>query len=133
MEDHSLDQSFPEEVSLLVFLEEQLIFSSDGKWLYPLFDFEDFLKTHAFDLNDIFLKDKVIGKASALLIIRMGIKKVHGDIMSELAMDVLDQNDIHYSYTTCVPKISCKTEELLHLVNDPEIAYQILCKRAKRC
>lgn len=128
-----MEQSYPVAVSLMVFHDNELIFTSNGKWLYPLFDFEDFLKTHAFDVNRIYLNDKVIGKAAAMLIVRMGIQKVHGELMSEFGMKVFENFSIHYSFTTLVPRISCKTEELLLNIDEPEAAYLILCKRADRC
>ncbi len=120
-------------VSLLVLIEDQIIFQSNGKWLYPLFDLEDYHKTHPFDMGRASVVDKVVGKAAALLLLRLGVGHVHGEIMSDLAIEVFEKAGIPYSYTQRVPRIDCQTEEILITINDPETAYQVLCQRAKRC
>ena len=123
----------PENLSLQVYLGDQIIFQSSGGWLYPLFDFEDYLKRHPFDTSKVFVRDKVIGKAAALMLVRLGVGSVEGLIMSELAKDVFSSFKVPHTCITLVPRIDCKTESLLQDVVDIEEAYQILCKRAKRC
>jgi len=54
----------PEGISLQVFNGENLIFESSGKWLHPLFDFEEFLKTYEGPRNDLRSHDSAIGKAA---------------------------------------------------------------------
>ena len=128
-----MDHNTIENLSLKVFLKDQLVFSSDGKWLYPLFDFEDYLRKNDFNVNELFVNDKVIGKAAGLLMARLGIRKLHGELMSNLAIDLCKKLEINYGFTNKIPRIQCKTEELLLGGDDPEFAYQILCKRANRC
>jgi hypothetical protein len=119
--------------SMQVRLNDEVLYSSDGKWLYPLFDLEDYLKNHPDLLRKATIWDKVIGKAAALLILRMGGNRVHGVVMSELAADTLENAGVAYSFDTLVPQIDCQTEDLLKDVVDPDEAYLMLCKRAKRC
>lgn len=125
--------ALPDNVSLQVFLDEQVIFQSSGTWLYPLFDFEDFLQDHPLETARIFIRDKVVGKAAALMMLHMAIGRVHGGLMSELAVEFFSRNHIPYSYDKLVPRIDCKTEAILLEIDDPSEAYRILCKRANRC
>lgn len=119
--------------SLQVRLGDEVLFSSSGKWLYPLFDLEDYLKEHPGLLKQATVWDKVIGKAAALLILRMGGSRVHGALMSELAADALEKAGVAHSFDLLVHRIDCQTEELLADIMDLDEAYQILCKRAGRC
>ena len=111
----------------------KVIFKSDSKWLIPWFEFEDYLKLHSVDTSTSEVFDKIVGKAAALLMIRCGVGSIRAGILSELARDVLDQASIPYTFDTMVKRIDCQTEEILKEINDPDEAYQILCKRAKRC
>ena len=128
-----MDSKTREKPSLQVIFNGNIVFTSFGKWLYPLFDLEDYLKTHPLDMSGAEIRDKVIGKAAALLILRLGVGRVYGETISVLGMGVFDSAGLPYSYGQKVPRIACKTEELLADVDDLEEAYQILCKRAGRC
>ena len=127
-----MKRKIPEGLSLQVYVNGQLYFTSAGKWLYPLFDLEVFMKNHPVDFSQANVVDKVIGKAAALFLVHLGAGRVHGELMSALAIDTLNNFHIPYTFNTKVPRIDCKTEELLLSINNPEIAYQLISKRAKR-
>ncbi len=101
--------------SMQVLLDDQVLFSSTGKWLYPLFDLEDYLQEHPGLLKNATVWDKVIGKAAALLILRMGGSRIHGVLMSELAAKLLEKQVSPTRLTpwclklTAKPKSSSKT------------------------
>ncbi len=118
------------EHTLEVFTGETLVFFSNGKWLYPLFELEDFLATGRYEPATLTVSDKIIGKAAALLVIRLGIRDVRAGIMSKLGMAVLKTHGIHYEYSSLVERIDCETEEILANECDPEKAYIMLKKRA---
>ncbi len=118
--------------TLEVMYKSQVIFTSTGKWLYPLFDLEQFLKKENYPGESLVIQDKIVGKASALLIHYLGCKKVKAGIISEPAQKVFEENGIEYSFTKQVPLISCKTEILLKDINDKDTAYKILKERAER-
>jgi hypothetical protein len=122
-----LDNNNP---SLKIVLDDKVIFESNGKWLYPLFDLEDYLRDHKIDISQACLSDKVIGKAAAILIIRLGAGRVHGSLISDLAVNEFTKANIPHSYNQLVNRISCKTEEILASVTDPEEGYRILRKHA---
>jgi len=64
--------------------------------------------------------DKVVGKAAAGLMVRGGVKEVYGDVMSRLALPLLDDAGITYSYGELTDKIiiadgdtRCPLEEIV--------------------
>ena len=118
--------------TLTVLHEGTPIFTSRGKWLHPLFELEDYLADHAFQPDHLILQDKIIGKAAALLILRLGFRTVHAGILSRLGESVLQRYGIAYTYELLVDRIHCQTEELLATVEDPEEAYQLVKVRAGR-
>ncbi|MBD3289759.1 hypothetical protein GF337_13210, partial [candidate division KSB1 bacterium] len=53
--------------ALEVYFENRLIFQSDKKWLYPLFDFENFLiENNSYSPSELMVYDKIVGRAAAL-------------------------------------------------------------------
>ena len=120
------------ETTLTVFRNGTPIFTSYGKWLHPLFELEAYLADHAFEPDQLILQDKIIGKAAALLIHRLGFRTVKAGILSRLGEAVLQRYEIAYSYEQLVDRIHCQTEELLSTVEDPEEAYQLVKVRAGR-
>ncbi len=97
-----------------------------------MFELEEYLKQNPIDMGKVEVRDKVIGKAAAMLIARMGAGSVHGEIMSELGRDALQQADIPHTYGQLVARIDCQTEELLLKINDLERAHELLMERAGR-
>ena len=120
------------EPTLTVFRNSTPIFTSYGKWLHPLFELEAYLADHAFEPAQLLLQDKIIGKAAALLIHRMGFHTVKAGVLSRLGEAVLHRHGIAYTYEQMVERIHCQTEELLATVEDPEAAYQLVKSRAGR-
>jgi Domain of unknown function (DUF1893) len=107
-------------------------FKSSGKWLYPLFELEDFFASEGVPDGDLLLADKIVGKAGALLIVRLGIRDLRAGIMSRLARPVLEASGVRFSFETLVDRIDCVTESILERIDDPEEAYVILARRAGR-
>ena len=108
------------------------IFISNSKWLHPLFELEAYLADHAFQPDQFILQDKIIGKAAALLIYRLGFRTVKAGILSRLGEAILQRHGIAYTYEQFVDRIHCQTEELLATVEDPEEAYQLVKVRTGR-
>ena len=75
-----------------------MIFYSDKHWLHPLFELGQFLNNNDYNPAELFVKDKIIGKAAALVLTNLGIKKVKAELMSELGKEVLDRYNIEYDY-----------------------------------
>ncbi|MGA2615073.1 MAG: DUF1893 domain-containing protein [Spirochaetia bacterium] len=112
-------------------IDGQLVFSSSGKWLHPLFELEEFLKARAgVDPARAHVRDKIIGRGSAFLIVRMGICKVHAGVLSRLGKDVLDRAGAACTWDQLVDTIQCRTEGLLRDTTDPQEAYRVLADLA---
>jgi Domain of unknown function (DUF1893) len=120
------------EPTLTILYEGSPIFTSHGKWLHPLFELEAYLAEHPIELAQLLLQDKIIGKAAALLIHRLGFRTVKAGVLSKLGEAVLQRHGIVYSYAQLVERIHCQTEELLATVEDPEEAYRLVQIRAGR-
>jgi len=93
---------------------------------------EEFLEGHPIDMSQAEVHDKVIGKAAAMLIARLGAGSVHGEVMSELGQEVFVYAGIPHTFELLVARIDCQTEELLLEVNDLEHAHEMLKERAGR-
>ena len=104
------------ETTLTIFCNGTPIFTSYGKWLYPLFELEAYLADHTFQRDTLILQDKIIGKATALLIHRLGFRTVKAGVLSRLGEAVLQRHGIVYTYEQLVERIHCQTEELLAAV-----------------
>ena len=121
-----------QEPTLTVFCNGTPIFTSNGKWLHSLFELEEYLAEHPIQPENLILQDKIIGKAAALLIHRLGFRTVKAGILSRLGEAVLQRHGIAYTYELLVDRIHCQTEELLAEVEDPEEAYRLVQVRAGR-
>jgi zinc transport system ATP-binding protein len=120
------------EHSLIIRHQNQIIFTSDSHWLHPLFELDDFLSKNEFPVSDLFLQDKVAGKAAACMMARLGIKKCHIELISKRAVSVFEKADITYTYGTMVEQIDCRTEYLITDEMPVDEVWLFLRKRAGR-
>jgi zinc transport system ATP-binding protein len=118
------------EHSLVLLHNERPIFTSDEHWLYPLFELEQFLLQSKIPVDQLFLKDKIAGKAAASLIVRLGIRNCHIELLSERAIPVFEQYGVSYSHHQLVDHIQCRTEDLISDKMSLEDTYLFLRKRA---
>lgn len=109
------------------------LFESAGKWLHPLFELKEFLENNRqIDPGYLILRDRIIGRAAAFLIVQMGIKNVGAEIVSRRALSLFASKGLVPSAGTVVDKISCQTEDLLAGVEDFAEAWQLLSERRTR-
>jgi zinc transport system ATP-binding protein len=120
------------EVTLRALHGRREVFSSTGKWLHPLFELEEFLRTSSLHPESLRVEDKIVGKAAALLLVRLGIRNVRAGVLSKLGRDVLERYNVPYSAEQIVERIDCQTEILLTEVEDPDQAYRIVRARVAR-
>ncbi len=120
------------ETTLELRVDGTTVFASSGKWLHPLFELEQFLAARRIDRARAEIRDKIVGRGSAFLIVRMGIRTVRAGILSRLGRDVLDRAGAACSWESLVDRIQCRTESLLSDTTDPEEAYRILADLAQR-
>jgi len=109
---------------------EPPLFESRGKWLHPLFELTEFLALHPqISPSDLILRDRIIGRAAAFLILRMGLLHVGSQIVSQRALSLFAQRGWQPAAETLVERISCQTEDLLADVNDIDEAWDLLQER----
>ena len=120
------------DVSLEFLMDGQVLFSSTGTWLHPLFELEQFLKTREINAANGEIHDKVVGRGSAFLMVRLGVRKAHAGLLSRLGKDVLERAGVTFTWDTLIDEIQCSTEGILREVTDPEEAYPILAERARK-
>jgi hypothetical protein len=117
--------------TLRVWDGRDLVFSSGGHWLHPLFD----LEARIADLGDparLRLEDRVTGRAAAFLVVRLGFRELHSHCLSDRAVPVLERAGVRTTCEARVPRIGCATEDLLAGVEDPEAAWALLAARRGR-
>jgi ABC-type Mn2+/Zn2+ transport system ATPase subunit len=120
------------EHSLIVTLNDRLVFTSDEHWLHPLFELEDFLINEKIPVNELSLSDKIAGKAAACLIVRLGFRKCHIGLLSERAFPVFKAYNVDFTYDQIVEHIQCRTEDLINDKMTIDEAWLFLRKRAGR-
>ena len=120
------------EHSLIIRYQDSEIFTSDSHWLHPLFELDDFLSKKDIPVSELFLQDKIAGKAAACMIVRLGIKKCHIELISERAIPVFEKAGISYTYDKLVEQIDCRTEYFITDNMSVDDAWLFLRKRAGR-
>lgn len=131
-------QPLPQGKTLQVFEGDTCIFSSQGKWLHPLFAFDSFMHTYQGAKEGLYAHDTAIGKAAVLLMIHCGIQHIHANLASRLAMryvEALNQerderNRITLVADTWVDQLLCATEGELAPLMDEMQMYLMLRRRA---
>ncbi|MBS0000325.1 MAG: DUF1893 domain-containing protein [Cyclobacteriaceae bacterium] len=118
--------------SLIVTHEGNEIFSSRAKWLFPLFDLEEYLTGKDLPVERMELTEKVAGQAAAFLIARLGFRKCHVRLISEQAIPVFERFGVSFTWENKVPQIQCRTEHILMKEMSQEEAWQLLRRRAGR-
>jgi hypothetical protein len=118
--------------TLVAYQNDQLIFSSEKNWLYPLFDLSDFLKRQKIADVKLMVEDKVVGRASALILVYLGARQVKAEVLSRLGEEILVKFNIQFQYDQLVDEISCATETLLKEESDPAVAFQLILDRIQK-
>ena len=120
------------EHSLIIRYKDQIVFTSDSHWLHPLFELEDFLKKEHIPASEIMLHDKIAGKAAACMMVYLGVRQCHIELISERAIPVFEAAGIAYSYDEKVEHIDCRTEYLIDDGMTVDEVWLFLRKRAGR-
>ena len=102
---------------------------SDKNGIAPMMGFIE----ENLDLRGYCAADLVVGKASAMLFVKCGIKEVFAKTLSESGKSVLEAHGVRYEYETLTEKIInragtdlCPMEKALVGIYDIEDGYSIL-------
>ncbi len=108
---------------------ETLLFSSRAGWLKPLYELEQWLHNSGYRLEDLAVEDKVVGRAAALLLCRLGLRRLRTAVLSRRAVPVLAAAGVRYHAELEVAEIGCETEQVLADCDDHEAAYREIMRR----
>jgi hypothetical protein len=107
------------------------IFQSGAKWLHPLFELTDFLAGRPdLDPAGLVLRDHIVGRAAAFLILRLGITEASAELASRPAHVLFAARGLVLAADRTVERIDCRTEELLAGV-EGEAAWNLLLERRR--
>ena len=88
--------------------------------------------------KDLVVVDKIIGKASAMLLCLSGVKEVYALVLSEAGKDIFEKYHVSYHYDELVPYIinrnkdgMCPMEITVKDIDDLNEAYLALNKKVK--
>lgn len=83
--------------------------------------------------------DKIVGKASAMLLVLSGIKEVNAIVLSKAGKSILDKYNIEYTYEELTEYIvnrkgdgMCPMEETVKEIDDLALAYEKLNEKIKK-
>lgn len=125
------------DTTLILYNNDDIIFSSKGKWLNPLFELDLFLCGYKGGRNNFCVHDTAVGKAAAVLMVRMGIKHIYANLASKLAVNYVNEynrifkKNITFEYSLLVDRLLCATENQFENLFDSDEIYSLLRQRAK--
>lgn len=116
-------------------LADGSIYKADGRGVKPILTK---LYTDRKYFKNAIVVDKVIGKAAAMLLIDSGAKFIHGELMSEYAIEVLKEYKIPYSYGKKAEFIKnrtntgmCPLESSVQNIKDVTLAFDVAVKKVE--
>lgn len=118
--------------TLVVVKQGEVIYKSKEKGIMPMYTLSKEMRDGAYGVS---IADKVIGRGAALLCKYLGVKEVHGKLMSKAAIEVLDKEGINYTFDQLCEYIKnrdgsdyCPIEKISMDANDEESFLQELHK-----
>ena len=95
-----------EEATFVVIRNNQIIYHDKGNGVRPIMKVLD---SNPEILKDAIIVDKIIGKAAAMMLSMGKSVRVHGNLMSQAAVEYLERKGIEHSYERCINVISNRT------------------------
>ena len=113
-----------------VFCNDQIVLTDKRRGVRPLLDLLDTDTVVA----GFSVADKVVGKAAAFLYCLLGIKELYTPVISQPALDVLQNRQILVEYDLLVPAIQnrtkdgfCPMERAVWDIHEPRAAHTAIC------
>ena len=126
------DQDLAPPLTLKFLRGQEVLFTSEGRWLHPLFELEAHLARTQEPPAGTLVVDRVTGRAAACLMARLGLPRLRTGVLSRLAIPILEAHDIACLAGQIVDRLPCATEDELAGVDDLEAAYRLLQERRAR-
>ena len=96
----------------------------------------DRIREDRYFFKDQVVADKIIGKASAMLLVYSGVKEIQAIVLSEAGKEILDRYGISYDYETLTDQIvnrrgdgMCPMELTVKDIDDLKEAYEALDRK----
>lgn len=112
-----------------VLCKDDITFSSDKRGVAPLLNW---IKEKV-DFKDFCAADKVVGKATAFLYVKLHVRCVYARVMSKSAVWILENNNIEYYFDEVVDKVlnrtstgQCPMEEAVMGIDDCNKALDVI-------
>ena len=90
------------------------------------------------DFGGFFAADKVVGRATAYLYVRLGVTAVYAEVISKPALDVLKRSNIFTEYNILAENIInrkgddiCPFEKVVLNIEDAALAHKAIIKEIK--
>ena len=117
-----------------VILRESKAYYGVKRGIAPLLEFVD----SGIDFTGFSAADKIVGKAAALLYIKMKLTAVYAEVLSVSAAEILKKNGVEYGYGTLAENIInrkgdgiCPMEKAVLNTDDPDTAVTVLKQTLK--
>lgn len=94
--------------NFVIVKDGQVIEESSLKGIKPIY--ETFKNSSEY-LKGASIADRVIGKAAAMILVSGGIRELYTDLISDLALEILKENDVLVQYSKKVPMILNRTQD----------------------
>jgi hypothetical protein len=112
-----------------VLCRDEIVYTTTERGIKPLIDWLD----SGEDTCGFSAADKVVGKAAALMYSLLGVRRVHGNVMSESAVKVLRRNGIEAYWDRLTENIRnragtglCPMESATLHIDEPEEALPVI-------
>ncbi len=119
--------------SLMIYKNGELLFESDLGGIRPHLKA---INEHGDALEGTLMVDKILGRAAAFLVIYSKAAEAITVILSTPGRQVLEANNIKFSYRKEVPHIKmengvifCPFESMVQGIHDPDVAYAAIVEK----
>ena len=113
----------------VVAINGETTYISDGKGISPLIQ----LISNCVSLEGFSVADKIVGKAAAMLFVKLKVKELYAEVLSDAGENILKKHKIQYNFNIKTDKIInrtgddiCPMERCVKDIDDIEQAYQAL-------
>ena len=118
-----------------VLIKDDRIIKSKDRGVKPLLD----LIRSKEDVRGFSAADKVVGKAAALLYLKLGVREIYARLISKEAVDLFKENGVYYEYTSIQPFIKnrdltdmCPMDKSVRSISDPDKAFIAISETVRR-
>ncbi|BAL80567.1 DUF1893 domain-containing protein [Caldisericum exile] len=126
-------------LNLAIFMDNELIYSDTMTGISPIFNFVKENLNNLKNLKNLYIGDRIVGKAGAMLISLLKPKYVYAHILSKSGKEILERYKIDFEFDTLTNYIInrdktglCPFENAVLNVSDPLTAISIIEETLKK-